>query len=258
MLIATLAALAIRGVWAQPAAGTTTFEVASVKPSPPPDPSTGIIVTSVRGGPGSNDPTRIDYRNISLTGLIGRAYHVNTIWQLSAPEWMVVEKYDVAADVPPGATGEQFRLMLQNLLAERFNLRVHFDTKEMPLYSLTVARSGPKLKAHGEASQPRRDDRMDRKPGMACIQIDDTSLAPLVDYLSGRLEAPVRDDTGLRGRYDIVLSHSDRPPDAPAADDTDPDLFAALQDQLGLKLERKMGLVEILAIDHAEKVPTGN
>jgi uncharacterized protein (TIGR03435 family) len=249
------------------------FEVASVKPSPPPGPSAGFA-TRADGGPGTPDPTRIDYRNLPLSSLIGQAYGLDH-WQLSAPEWMAVEKYDIAAKVPPGATEEQFRLMLQRLLAERFKLRVHRGKQEMPMYSLTAARSGPRLKSHAGAppvvdtdgpKRPSRDSNgypilplpngMMTMGGKSRLQTDDAPLAQLARYLSSYLGAPVRDDTGLEGKYDIGLFWVSR--DSGWETDSGPDLFAALQEQLGLKLEKKKGPVEILAIDHAEKVPTGN
>ena len=89
-------------------------------------------------------------------------------------------------------------------------------------------------------------------------QKNDADLAWLAEMLSDRLEAPVRDDTGLRGRYDIGLYWSARPLSVQPAAGAGPDLIAAVQEQLGLKLEKKKGPVEILVIDHAEKVPTGN
>jgi uncharacterized protein (TIGR03435 family) len=273
-----MAVLLCCGAWAQPAADEPAFEVASVKPSPPP--SRPMLFNPRKdGGPGTGDPIRIDFRDYSLTALVVDAYKLN-YWGVSAPDWMMMEHYDIAAKVPPGATKEQFRLMLQRLLAERFKLQVHRETKEMPLYSLTVARNGPKLKPHVQVAQPGGRPGQD---GAARIRLgadgypvlppettmamtkdrfryqkNDADLAWLAEMLSDRLEAPVRDDTGLRGRYDIGLYWSARPLSVQPEADAGPDLIAAVQEQLGLKLEKKKGPVEILVIDHAEKVPTGN
>ncbi|HMD71276.1 MAG TPA: TIGR03435 family protein, partial [Bryobacteraceae bacterium] len=177
-------------------------------------------------------------------------------------------------------TKEQYRLMLQRLLAGRFGLRVHRGTKEGTLYSLTIAKSGPKLKAHVEApppedrhgpddpGQPKFDSggypilprgiSMGVLNGKGRMQMSDTELAPLVLRLANQLGAAVRDDTGLTGKYDIALYWSARPPSAEPEVDSGPDLLTAVQEQLGLKLERKKGPVEILVIDHAEKTPIGN
>jgi uncharacterized protein (TIGR03435 family) len=278
--LAALAALLGCGAWAEPAADSPVFEVASVKPSPPLD-RTRDFNPSAAGGPGTPDPTRIDFRNYSLFGLVVRAYHL-PFWQLSAPDWIKVEKYDIAARIPPGATEEQFRLMLQRLLAERLGLRVHRETKELPLYSLIVPKNGPKLRPHVEpppagAEKPLPDGSGRRvksdsdgypilaRGGTMAIandkaryRRDDTDLAPLVVLLSDQLGSPVRDDTGLQGKYDIALFWSMQPLSAQPDADSGPNLFAAVQEQLGLKLEKAKGPVEILVVDHAEKVPTGN
>ena len=278
--IAALAALSCCGAWAQPAAETPAFEVASVKPSPPLSRATDFE-TRTHGGPGTEDPTRIDFHNYSLLGLVLRAYHL-PFWQLSAPDWTMMEHYDVEAKIPPGATEEQFRLMLQRLLAERFKLRVHRETKELPLYSLTVGRNGPKLHPHVEAPPagadkplpdvlgriksdadgypilPKGKTIMVMSNNRARYQWVNTDLAPLVELLADKLGGPVRNDTGLQGKYDIGLFWSMRPLSAQPDADTGPNLFAAVQEQLGLKLEKAKGPVEMVIVDHAEKVPSPN
>jgi uncharacterized protein (TIGR03435 family) len=277
--IAALAALSCCGAWAQPAAETPAFEVASVKPSPPPDQAAGYVISKADGGPGTRTPTRVEFRNYSLTGIVSRAYDL-PFWQVSAPDWMSAAQFDIDAKVVPGATREQYRLMLQRLLAERIGLRVHRGTKEGTLYSLTIAKGGPKLKAHVEApppedrpgpddpGQPKFDSggypilprgiSMGVLNGKGRIRMADTELAPLVKRLADQLGAPVRDDTGLTGKYDIALFWLARPAGAEPEADSGPDLPTAVQEQLGLKLERKKGPVEVLVVDHAEKVPTGN
>jgi uncharacterized protein (TIGR03435 family) len=277
--VAALAALACCGAGAQQAADSPAFEVASVKPSPPPDPSAGYVISKMDGGPGTKNPTRVEFRNYPLSGLISRAYDLS-FWQLSAPDWMNMAQFDIDAKVPPGATREQYRLMLQRLLAERFGMRVHRDTKEGTLYSLTVARGGPKLHPHVEATGPEGNAGPDNSGrvrtdsggypllprgigvgvmnGKGRFQEAGVDLARVVSVLSTQLGAPVRDSTGLTGKYDIALYWTARPPNAEPDADAGPDLVTAVQEQLGLKLERKKGPVEILVVDHAEKVPTGN
>jgi len=127
----------------QAAAESPTFEVASVKPAPPP---TGMgMRVMMRGGPGSADPGQITYSNVSLKGILTTAYGVKG-YQINGPKWLDSERFDIVAKIPKGATKEQFQLMLQNLLAERFKLTLHHETKELPMYALVVGKGGPKLK----------------------------------------------------------------------------------------------------------------
>jgi len=142
---------------------------------------------------------------------------------------MTLENYDVTARVPFGATKEQFQLMLQNLLAERFGLQVHRETKEIPTYILTVGKSGSKLKPHvdvpppDDADKPAAEGPVRTKMGAdgypvlsggttmaimrdrARMQINDQDMARLAAQLSGQLGAPVSDETGLTGKYDFGL-----------------------------------------------------
>jgi uncharacterized protein (TIGR03435 family) len=99
----------------------------------------------MRGGPGTADPERMTWSGATLQALLISAYGVKTD-QISGPGWLESERYDVEAKVPPGSTRPQSILMLQNLLADRFRLTLHKDTKEFSVYELTVAKDGPKLK----------------------------------------------------------------------------------------------------------------
>src|ERR1039458_6380226 len=126
------------------------FEVASVKPSPPPGPNR-TMGRSVRGGPGSTDPGAITFTNIDLFSLVTLAYGINA-YQLAGPDWLPAARFDITAKLPPATNREQYRLMLQNLLAERFKLAVHRDKKEGQAFDLVVAKNGPKLKESAAAS----------------------------------------------------------------------------------------------------------
>jgi uncharacterized protein (TIGR03435 family) len=244
-----------------------TFEVASIKPADI-GPG-GVHIRWLRGGPGTGDPTRIDYQGASLSDLICEAYGVDH-YQIVGPDWLQVERYEIAATVAPGSTKEQLHLMFRNLLADRFKLQLHRDRKEMEGYSLTVAKGGPKLKAHVETppdDKPRsfgsKADR-DGYPvvpqegagesyGRARIKDPDAGLDTIANWLSLQLRSPVNDDTRLTGKYDFDLfwNTSD-------ADDSGPDLVTAVQQQLGLKLERRKVPVDVVVVDHAEKTPTAN
>ena len=136
------------------------FEVASVKPSQPP--TGGPFRVGTSGGPGSKDPTLWACENFSLSNLITMAYGI-AHYQLSGPDWLGASMFDVTARVPEGATRDQFKLMLQNLLAERFKLTVHHESKDLPVYELAIAKGGPKLKESVEDVAP-KDDTTDAAP----------------------------------------------------------------------------------------------
>src|SRR4051812_37386675 len=133
----------------QTPATSLTFEVASVKPSPPPSGDRRVVMFGGgRGGPGSNDPGRLTYTNTTLMSLVTQAYNVKS-YQVTAPAWMETERYDVIAKLPdttPPVTKEQSAIMLQNLLAERFHLTLHHDSKEFQGFELVVGKNGSKLK----------------------------------------------------------------------------------------------------------------
>ncbi len=293
---------------AQTPADKPAFEVASVKPAPPPTPN--LFMMGTRGGPGTSDPEHASFSNVTQRMLIAQAYDVQD-YQISSPGWLESERYDIVAKVPKGTTKEQFRLMLQNLLAERFHLTVHRETKSMPLYALMVAKSGPKMK---EAAPPPPADESAAKDGpgpppgagggMPPIQMGKDGLpklppgrgfgmmmmngrtrlfgnaqpvSKLADALARQIGRPVTDKTGLTGTYDFNLEFDPAGlsgmrgvvppllpavgPDGPAANPPESEsasLFTALQEQLGLKLELKKGPLDVLVIDHSEKVPVEN
>lgn len=138
-----LAVLPAAAVLAQAAADKLTFEVASVKPAAPPTP--GRMQIMMRGGPGTSDPGQATFSNVTQRMLLAKAYGVQD-YQISGPGWLDSERYEIVAKVPKGTTEEQFKVMLQNLLADRFKLTLHHETKDLPRYELVVAKNGPKLK----------------------------------------------------------------------------------------------------------------
>ena len=262
------------------------FEVASVKQSPPPPAGVGSVVFC-RGGPGTNDPALYTCGNINLSALIGTAYHV-AYYQLSAPDWMLATRFDVRAVVPEGTTKEQFSIMLQNLLADRFKVKVHRESREIQRYELVVTKNGPKFKEATPAVP--QDERAAIRPGFPVRDKDGypvigtrggmaisygkaraywpgITMELLAGQLSGQLQRPVTDATGLPGKYDISLywdAEITLRASAPGADltaaaiDSGPTLTQALQDQLGLRVESRKGPVDFVVVDHAEKVPAEN
>ena len=146
-----VALLLAGAVLAQTTADKLTFEVASVKPASPP--TDGRLFVGLRGGPGTPDPGQATFSNVTQRLLLAKAYGVQD-YQISGPGWLDTERYEIVVKVPKGATKEQFLVMIQNLLAERFKLTLHHETKELPQYALVVSKSGSKLK---EAAPPATD-----------------------------------------------------------------------------------------------------
>lgn len=288
-----------------------TFEVASIKPAAPPVPDSHnrILMMGPTGGPGSKDPGRIRYPYTTLRNLLMTAYDVKN-FQIVGPAFLDSEHFDITATMPPETTKEQFQIMLQNLMAERFKLTVHKESKELPTYALVVAKGGPKLTESKEAPA-QEPDPPSSLPGMPKIGPDGfpdmtavmggragifnvmmpgrarmvavrQSMHDLATRLSNQLSKPVTDATGLTKKYDFTLTFLPDnmggpmgvplPPPPPggvpiagpgpmaeaSGAEAPPDLFAAVQAQLGLKLEAKKGPVEIIVIDHIEKTPTDN
>ena len=217
-----------------------TFDVASIKPAAPQGP--GKIMMGMRGGPGTPDPGQVTFTNMPLSRLIMNAYDVKS-FQVTGPSWLDSEHFDITAKIPKGATKEQYRVMLQNLLAERFKLQVHKEHKEVPIYALTVAKGGPKIKespkddqAQGAAPPPqdlaiqradgppgpppigrdgmprmapgRRGEMMMFGPNGFRMQGSHETMATLADVLSNQLGRPVVDATGLTAEYDYTLNFS--------------------------------------------------
>jgi uncharacterized protein (TIGR03435 family) len=212
---------------------------------------------------------------------------------LSSPSISQGDEFNIDAKVPEGATPEQFRQMQQNLLKERFKLVLHFEKKDVDGYEMTIAKGGLKIKESEPPSDsaqaplppdwrtPITTDR-DGYPviparntglggiiskGHARVGGQNVSMEQLVNLLAGQTMGPVSDATGLSGKYDVSLSWltgavAPEASSGGARSASGPDslssLFAALQDQLGLKLQRKKVMVDFAVIDHVEKNPTAN
>ncbi len=294
LLWIALAALAASGQGVGP---ITEFEVASVRASEPFQPGPGRFQRwGSTGGPGTRDPETYSCRNCPLTMLVSQAYDRKG-FEVRAEPWMDTSRYDITAKVPSGATKEQLRMMLQHLLAERFKLASHHASKEMDAYELVIGKNGPKFKesvddpAAGPAPEPPQPGPLPKDkdghpippPGTtifeatngvpyARLNASKETMEAFAARLANYLHQPVFDATGLKGKYDFSLSWSPdmaamgapppptaagEPPPQPLAPDG-PTLFGAVQSQLGLKLEARKRQVDVLVVDHAEKVPTEN
>jgi bla regulator protein BlaR1 len=249
------------GLWNAPpsraqGAGNTerrsSFEVASIKPGDPKDPRFGIILR-----PGG----RFSTTNASLRQLVGFAYDVRQNQITGGPSWGDADLYSIEAKpdgsfrVPTGQRGaELIRQMLQSLLAQRFALKVHRETKEESVYELAVAKGGPKLKE--AADEETESERIGRGTFTATATPIDLLIKPLSQVL-GR---SIIDKTALTGKYDFMLQWTPEPGQyrglpgpEPQDDPNGVSIFTALEEQLGLKLQNAKGSVEILVIDSAEK-----
>lgn len=237
------------------------FEVASIKPTPPGAGGRWIRMLSTN---------EFAAKNHAVKTLIAAAYDLSPQAILGGPAWVESDHYDIAARTPGGvrpSLDEQMS-MLRKLLADRFGLAVHREPKEMRVYALTVARGGSKLKE----STLSPDASPQGPPPLIFV------VSPKLVKLPGRyatiaefasvlqraaLESPVLDRSGLSGRYDFDLEFT---PDETVFggalgkgtdDSTEPDLFSAIQQQMGLRLEATKGPVQALVIDHVER-PSAN
>jgi uncharacterized protein (TIGR03435 family) len=237
-----------------PADANPTFEVATIKPT-----QEGTRFSIHPTGSGELVAT-----DVSLTYLIKFAYEVHPRQITKGPAWLDTDKYDLTAkpDIEGQPSLKQMRVMVQKLLANRFQLAFHREKSELPVYAVTVAKGGPKLTTNN--SNP--DGNPGYGGGPAGMRVVNSTIAEFIGFvLNDSLGLPVVDQTGLgSARYNFVLKWT---PDAsqsqpggvaagaPPTDNADapPDIFTAMQQQLGLKLESTKALVDVMVVDHMEK-----
>jgi uncharacterized protein (TIGR03435 family) len=224
------------------------FDVVSIKPN----------TSGEQGGTSRAQPGRYQGVNVTLMRLIRLAYRPIQEFE-GGPDWINTEHFDVEAKAEGTPTQDQMLTMLRTMLAERFGLQVRQETRERPIYALTLARRDGKLGAQlkpADASCP-------GGPGTCGVQMGDNALSSrsiTMARLAGELSfvgRKVVDRTGLTGAFDVNLQWT---PDSPGGAPTDgnlPSIFTALQEQLGLKLEPTTGPVDVLVIVRAER-PTAN
>jgi uncharacterized protein (TIGR03435 family) len=165
---------------AKPAEAKLEFEVASIKPSAQ---SGRVFRLDPKGGPGSGDPGRVTYAFTTILNLMVDAYSVKRYQVSGGPKWLDSEQFDIVAKVPEGATKEQVKVMLQNLLAERFKLTLHRETKELPMYALVVGPKGPKLKDSTVTDTPPASDSRPKEGGRG--EAGAQAAAPLPPFPPG-------------------------------------------------------------------------
>jgi uncharacterized protein (TIGR03435 family) len=253
---------------AQTPAARPQFEAVSIKPTAP----------GARGGGGQVLPGgKMVGRNVNLKYLMTVAYSVTNYQIFGSPELLEGQTYDVNAEAGGPVDTTQLRLMLQSALEDQFKLKVHRETRELPIYTLTVAKSGGKTgpglveDTSGDCAQAVTQQPPPNGASGPAVPCGNVNLNPggringrrgrilqLVDRLSTILGRPVVDKTGLTGLYNITLTWtpdptSPQPGPASASDPAGPSLFTAIQEQLGLKLDSVKGPVEVIVLDSATK-----
>jgi uncharacterized protein (TIGR03435 family) len=198
-------------------------------------------------------------RNVTLRSSIRWAYGVKD-FEVAGPGWLETERYDIMAKASQPVPDSQLRLMLRALLAERFQLTLHRETRDVPVYALLVGRKGRKLEAsktEGPASV---------RPNGGALEFRNITMSDLADRLPARpfgIDRPVIDRTDLAGAFDFTMKLADNDAELKKnlerrEADHDPSMFNAPLQDLGLRLEPRKGPVEILVVDHARKVPVEN
>jgi len=259
-------------IWAQTStpAKPAAFDVASIKPNRLQQRMTDLY-----------SPAGYAATAVNLRWLIQAAYGISNPWgpqhQLSGgPDWLESERFDVAArvesgaipaDLPPTERNETIRLMLQKLLEDRFQLKVHRETKQLPVFALVVTKNGPKLKK-SELEEKECQGipvgfvscRERFNGGMRGVRAKGVDMGDLAQYLSGFTDRPIIDQTSVKGLFEINTTawrpaqpRADFAAEAPADLEELPTIFTMLQEQLGLRLESTKGPVEVLVIDSVQK-----
>ena len=214
------------------------FDVASVKPANP----------NAVGSNTDSDPGRITMQNVTLKRCMMRAYEVPDIQITGGPKWMDESRYDIEARAGYAAQYAELNQMLQTLLAERFHLKLHHETRSLQGYAIVVAKDGLKMKPSAPGTRGHTND----NPGS--VVSTGAPISRLALKLSVLLKVPVVDETGVNGSFDFTLHWiPDGAPDPTAG----PSLFTAIQEQLGLRLEGRKVPVDMLVVDSAEP-PSAN
>jgi uncharacterized protein (TIGR03435 family) len=234
LLCASLAACA----FGQQAAEVLEFEAASVKPN-----KSGSNHSESHGTPG-----QLVALNMSLRAYICRAYNVRD-YQVSGPDWMSSEKFDIVAKYPPHSGDSQQGPRLQKLLADRFKLAIHRESKEFPVYALVAAKNGHKIKPVEDNGDHNTNTERGKFVGKG------VTMARFAEFLARNMDRPVVDLSEIKGVFNITLEWT---PDEAGSDAAGPTLLTAIQQQLGLKLQPQKAPIDMIVVDHAERVPVEN
>jgi uncharacterized protein (TIGR03435 family) len=289
-----IAALLAPAALAQIPAAPPAFEVVVIKPSLPMAEALPLLMQGKLKVGMSIDKARVDMGFVTLTDLIVTACNVRP-HQIAGPDWLSMERFDIQAKLPEGASEEQVPEMLRAMLAERFGMKTHRESRTVGAYALVVGKNGAKLQpstlppdsepAQGLAALtpstggkmsstggPAGPTQITLGPNGAQLVMLKTKISALADLMTSILGKPVVDRTGLTDYYQMTLDIPQEDmqnvaralgmggPAAAAGAPTDPggsSMFQAVE-KLGLRLDSRKEQIETLVIDHIEKVPTAN
>lgn len=227
-------------LWAQSPA----FEVAAVKPN--------HTVEHPRTYPRLHNGT-FSAEAASMMTLLEVAYGLVEL-RIHGPAWLDAERYDITAKAPEGVPDSQIMPLLQSLLKDRFHLESHFEMKELPAYDMVVSKGGAKLKPFDPVHPPNPPHPQRGESVMVGVG----TPSQIADGLARTVGRPVVNKTGIEGRFGWMVSYTPFSASGKSVDSTAPDIFTAIEQQLGLKLEPRKESLQILVIDHLERIPTEN
>jgi len=221
------------------------FAVAVIKPSDPADPR------NANGWSFESEGHRMQCRNATLLDIVSVVYGLQVRQIIAKDTWLSKDKFDITGtpDVPGTPNTEQFRKMYQKLLADRFHLKLHRDTRDMPIYALTVAKDGPMLKP-ADPSEPVNAGNSGNSTERT-MKFTNMSMAEFARNLDLLEDRPVSDQTALTGRYDFTLKWAYAVA-TEAQPDSAPPLATALREQLGLRIDSTHGKADVLVIDSVD------
>ena len=221
------------------------WEVATVKPSDPND---------TRGQHIRLNGRHVIFFDTTVEQFLLMAYGIQKSQIVGEPDWARTTRWDVdgVPDVEGTASWPQTQSLMRKILAERFNLQLHHEQREMPVFALTVVRGGPRITPSTADPNTWMDQQNSESNGRHVEALKNASMADLVLILQFRVDRPIVDQTGLKGRYDLKLQWTLDETQTPAPD-APPGLFTAIQDQVGLKLERVKAPADTLVIDKLQK-----
>jgi uncharacterized protein (TIGR03435 family) len=220
------------------------FNVASIKPS---DTTSAVGIRRLPGG-------RFVTSNTSLRLLITWTYDIGDERLSAAPGWLDSARFDISAKAPKeNPTLDELHSMMKSLLADRFKLRVHTATKDLPMYTLVMDKDGPKVHVRDTAVAFNHDPFKMTEAG----RLTGTSVTAdmLAKVLTNQLGHYVQNNTGFKGSFDFTLEWR---PDSAGPDDVRASMFTAIREQLGFRLNSGKGPVEVVMIDQIENHPTDN
>ena len=231
------------------------FEVATIKPS---DPARPQQIITLRGA-------EVITTNVTVHDLINLAYWLHPKQLSGGPAWTESDKFDMAGkpDVPGQPNVDQMKMMIQKLLADRFQLKFHFEKRELSVYAVRIAKTEAKITRSQDDPKGLPGFYFGRTPSGTTLTFRNSPMSQVTAVLQNFLDKPVVDQSGLSEKYDFTLTFTLDPAQAarlggalpPAADNPDaaPDVFSAFQQQLGLKLESTKAPTEVMVIDKVEK-----